>query len=230
MLQNINKLSQRQYKATIGLNKKDFQELTVVFSQINQQMKAVYYEEFEAYYDRKPSAGGAPIFSLPSEQLFFTLFYLKTYPTFDVLGFIFGCSGKTAHENLYKFLPILEEALRELNVLPKRDFKEVEEFIEFTKSEENLLIDATERLHHRKKNYEEQKKYYNAKQKDHTVKNTVISNKNQNVLFLGNTVLGAQHDYGLFKKEFPIQLPWFKHLNIWIDLGYLGFNKRLVTH
>jgi hypothetical protein len=151
MLQDISNLSHRLYKSTIGLSKKDFKELTVVFSEVSQRMKAAYYEEFEAYYGRKPSAGGSPIFVLPSEQLFFTLFYLKTYPTFDVLGFTFGCSGKTAHENLYKFLPILQETLRELDVLPKRAFKDVEEFIEFTKSEENILIDATERLHHRKK-------------------------------------------------------------------------------
>lgn len=225
MLQNINKLSERQYKSTIGIGKKDFQELTVIFSQISQDRKAAYYEEFEAYYDRKPSAGGTPVFALPSEQLFFTLFYLKNYPTFDVLGFIFGCSGKTAHENLYKFLPILEDALQQLEVLPKRTFDDVEAFIEFTKTEENLLIDATERLHHRKKKYEEQKKYYNGKQKDHTVKNTVISNTDQIVLFLGHTVPGAKHDYGLFKQEFPPEFPWFKQSEIWIDLGYLGFGK-----
>ena len=122
--------------------------------------------------DSKPSSGGNPTFKLPSEKLFFTLFYLKTYPTFDVLGFTFNCSGKTAHDNLYNFLPVLQIALAKLDCLPKRKFDTVEEFIEFSKNEKKLIFDATERLHHRKKDNEEQKKYYNGKKK-HTLLKTL---------------------------------------------------------
>ena len=43
------------------------------------------------------------------------------------------------------------------------------------------------------------------------------------ILFLGQTVWGSQHDYGLFKTEFPPELDWFLQFKIWIDLGYLGF-------
>jgi len=165
MTQNIQKLGDRQYKALLGLSKKDFNELAVIFSACRQEALAKHYEEFEAFYDRKPSAGGAPVFKTPSEQLFLVLYYLKTYPSFDDLGFTFNCTGKSAHENLYKFLPILETALNKLEVLPKRTFESVEEFIEFTKSYEDIIFDATERLHHRKKEHEEQKKYYNRKKK-----------------------------------------------------------------
>lgn len=165
MVQDIHKLGDRQYKALVGLNKKDFNELTVVFSECEQRAIAKYYQEFESFYDRKPSPGGTPKFKTPSQKLFLVLFYLKTYPSFDVLGFTFNCSGKTAHENLYKFLPILEAALGELKVLPKRTFNSVDEFIEFTKFNQDIIIDATERIHHRKKNQQEQKKYFNGKKK-----------------------------------------------------------------
>lgn len=226
MLQDIHKLTERQYKATIGMGKKDFQRLTVEFSECDQEIKNQHYEDFEAYYDRKPSSGGSPAFKTPSEKLFLTLFYLKTYPTFDVLGFTFGCSEKTARTNFYKFAPILEAALVRLDVLPKRSFESVEEFIAFTKSHENLLIDATERLHHRKQEQAEQKKYFNGKKKAHTVKNTVISTPSKIILFLGLTVLGATHDFSLFKKEFPPHFDWFKQSRVWIDLGYIGFAKN----
>lgn len=43
------------------------------------------------------------------------------------------------------------------------------------------------------------------------------------ILFLGHTVWGSQHDYGLFKTEFPPELDWFAEFKIWLDLGYLGF-------
>lgn len=164
-MQDIQKLGDRQYKALVGLNKKDFNELTVVFSECEQQVIAKHYQEFEAFYDRKPSPGGRPNFKTPSQKLFLVLFYLKTYPSFDVLGFTFNCSGKTAHENVYKFLPILEAALHKLKVLPKRTFESVDEFIEFAKAHKDIIIDATERLHHRKKNQQEQKKYFNGKKK-----------------------------------------------------------------
>lgn len=43
------------------------------------------------------------------------------------------------------------------------------------------------------------------------------------ILFLGYTAWGSQHDYGLFKTEFPTELDWFANFKLWIDLGYLGF-------
>lgn len=165
MFQKIHSLTEREYRALIGIGKKKFQNLTVVFSECEQQIKNQAYEAFVEKFDRKPTAGGKPKFKTPSEKLFFTLYYLKTYPTFDVLGFVFNCKGKTAHENLYKFLPILELALKTLNVLPKRKFDSVEQFVEFVKENKDILIDATERIHHRKKDNEEQKKFYNGKKK-----------------------------------------------------------------
>jgi hypothetical protein len=39
---------------------------------------------------------------------------------------------------------------------------------------------------------------------------------------LGNTVVGVNHDYGLFKKEFPPNLNLFAHQNVLVDLGYQG--------
>lgn len=165
MFQKIHNLTDREYRALIGINKKEFQQLTAVFSECEQALKNQAYEEFIEKYGRKPTAGGSPKFETPSEKLFFTLYYLKTYPTFDVLGFVFSCKGKTAHENLYKFLPILELALSTLKVLPKRKFDSVNEFLVFLKENKELLIDATERIHHRKQDNEAQKKYYNGKKK-----------------------------------------------------------------
>jgi len=166
MFQKIHNLTHREYRALIGISKKDFQHLTAIFSECEQRLKNQAYEEFQEKYGRKPTAGGSPKFKTPSEKLFFILYYLKTYPTFDVLGFVFNCKGKTAHENLYTFLPILELALQELKVLPKRKFDTVNEFLDFTKENKDLLIDATERLHHRKQDNEIQKKFYNGKKKD----------------------------------------------------------------
>jgi len=226
MLERISKLKDRQFRALTGLDKQSFNQLAVIFSECDQEQKARHYAEYEAYYDRKPSSGGKPALKTPSERLFLTLFYLKTYPTFDVLGFTFNCSGKTAYENVYKCLSILEAALEKLEVLPKRNFESVEAFKKFIGGNQDILIDVTERLHHRKKEQEAQKKYYTRKKKAHTVKNTIIALPTQQVLFTGATVLGAIHDFRLLKEEFPPEKAWFTQVNVWVDLGYLGIAKN----
>ena len=44
-------------------------------------------------------------------------------------------------------------------------------------------------------------------------------------MFLGKTTHGSQHDYSLFKEEFPPKKKWFKGLKIRLDSGYTGFKK-----
>ena len=68
---------------------------------------------------------------------------------------------------------------------------------------EELLIDATERPTLRPQDATAQKEAYSGKKHQHSVKNTVISSVRRQILFLGYTVCGSRHDYGLFKSEFP---------------------------
>lgn len=44
-------------------------------------------------------------------------------------------------------------------------------------------------------------------------------------MFLGKTTPGSQHDYSLFKQEFPPTKKWFKGLQVKLDSGYMGFKK-----
>ena len=81
MLQNIGNLSDRVYKATIGMSKIDFEELVVHFEQATIEYQQIKYEKYQAFYERYPSKGGNAFLKNASEQLFFVLYYLKTYPT-----------------------------------------------------------------------------------------------------------------------------------------------------
>ncbi len=49
------------------------------------------------------------------------------------------------------------------------------------------------------------------------------------ILYLGITFSGRNHDYGMFKKEFDPGLNWFSVFNIFIDLGYQGFDNDFET-
>ena len=72
MFQKIHNLTEREYWALIGINKKDFRELTVVFSECEQKIKNQAYEDFVEKYYRKPTAVGSPKFKIPFKKSYKT--------------------------------------------------------------------------------------------------------------------------------------------------------------
>ncbi len=123
-----------------------------------------YRKGFEAgKRQRKPGGGQKGKLPTAHEKLVFLLYYLKVYPTFDVLGAQFGMNRSKACENLHRLLPVLYEALENLGVMPKREFKTVEEFRAACEWIDDLLIDATERPHCRPSDADEQKELYSGK-------------------------------------------------------------------
>ena len=76
-------------------------------------------------------------------MLFFVLFQLKNSLTYDVLGCIYGIDTSTAQRNFERHLRILQHALRQLQVLPKRGFEKVEELEAYLHLEKDILLDAT---------------------------------------------------------------------------------------
>ncbi len=99
---------------------------------------------------RRRRPGGGRKGQLPSTEnkLFFILFYLKNYPTFDVLGFIFDLNPSNAEENVKKLLPILKRAQSKLSVLPKRSLKtdsELEEAIKTLAKPSDLTSKETKK-------------------------------------------------------------------------------------
>jgi len=75
-------------KALIGIPRSKFDKLAVAFAAAYPAIQQVRLERGEI----KQIQSGEPKGNLDSfgKKLFFLLFYLKTYPTFDVLGFHFG--------------------------------------------------------------------------------------------------------------------------------------------
>ena len=58
-----------------------------------------------------------------------------------------------------------------------------------------------------------------------TYKNTIISTFMKLIWFIGLTFTGKNHDYKMLKSEFPTFDTWFKHLKVFVDLGYQGIIK-----
>ncbi len=81
----------RLMKAITGLTVSEFNELTESFREEFQNETWVRYEMGVELGNRKRKPGGGRIGNLGSyaAKLFFTLFYFKCYPTFDILWLLF---------------------------------------------------------------------------------------------------------------------------------------------
>lgn len=159
---------ERHFKALTGLLSEEFIILEKMFIEVYNKQQQLMYEKGILAGTRKRKPGGGKKGALPTlrDKLFFVLYYLKVYPTFDVLGSSFDMSRSKANENLHKLAPILHDTLVALNFMPKREFQSAEEFKNTCSISDCIIIDATERPHQRPKDNEEQKKMYSGKKKD----------------------------------------------------------------
>ena len=218
---------ERQFKALTGTSLEQFEHIELEFSAVYEEARLAAYEAAVETGKRKRKAGGGRkgiLFSIRL-KLFFLLYYLKNYPTFDVPGSFFGLSRSKSCKNVHALMPLLHKTLQRLNVMPHREFESVEAFHEAFKDVEALLPDATERAHQRPVDDEKQSELFSGKQKKHTVKNTVISTRERAIRFLGYTMSGSRHDFSMLKEEFPADWPRFKDILMYPDLGYTGILK-----
>ena len=153
IFQNVK--TDRQFCSTTGFTKIQFYDLVHEFDKTEELInegKSNFHEP-------------AKIINTVEERLFFVLYYLKTYPTFDVLGVCFGMDGSTAERNIQYYLFILEKTLNRIKKLPARNFKEQKEMDEMISNTEKLILDATERRIQRPENQADREDAFSGKKK-----------------------------------------------------------------
>ena len=188
---NISKLSHdpRAIKALTGLSYQEFIDLIPIFEKSLHEIRMQQQNR-----KRKPGGGQKGILKASSEKLFFILFYLKTYPTFDVLAFFVGKSRGRTCEAGHFYLKVLEKALAKKIALPTRKINSVEEFLQKFPEATEVFFDGVERRTHRPKKAKNQNKTYSGKKKTHTRKNVIIANEKTRILLLSPTKSGRRHD------------------------------------
>lgn len=210
----------RLMQALTGMSTKAFKALEPIFSEIM----------FE-YFNNKPrqrAVGGGRKGALGdySGKLFYILFYLKAYPTYDIAGFIFGADKSQCCTWTKEYLPLLEKALGRTIQLPKRKIRSVEEFFEMFPECKDLFVDGTERRTQRPKKAKNQQKLYSGKKKAYTRKNIIACDENRRILFVSPTKGGRVHDLKQFKKwQLGEGIP--KHVTLWGDKGFIGVSQSL---
>lgn len=229
MTDKLDEMDERTFRGMTGLTRAAFAALLVHFSAAFLSLREEQYRQQSDKRQRQPGGGQKGRLVTMEAKLYFILYYLRCYPTFDELGLHFDLDRSNAHRNVQALLAVLLRALAQCEVLPERQFADVEALQAAFADVTELLIDATERPVQRSQDEDTQRAHYSGKKKRHSVKNTVISSASCLILFLGYTVVGSQHDYGLFKQEFAPQQDWFSGFKVWVDLGYLGFANDYST-
>ena len=147
----------RQWKATTGLSKKKFRELTKSFKKTFVSVFGMELSERQSH-----SSVEAHLKSY-QDYLFFILFSLKSGLTYDALGFVFGMSGSNAMKIQREGIQLLSMALTNLEVMPIRVFEDVKAFESNIPEDDIIKIDGTEQPIQRPGNQQDQKSRYSGK-------------------------------------------------------------------
>ena len=220
----------RQLRSLIGLGREEFEKLLSEFTScLTEDQCKNRKGKPKKHRQRKIGGGRQSALGSPEIQLLFILFYLKNYPTYDVLAFTFNISRGCAFESVQRLLPILKQTQQNLKVLPRRTTDDPQELLHLIENVDHILIDATERPIQRPPKRAPQKKHFSGKKGFHTVKNTTVSDTDKRLLILGETVPGSQHDYSLLKQEFNPKIDWFSSTEASTDLGYQGIKTDYLS-
>ena len=209
----------RLTRAVLGVTKQEFESLLKTFEQI--------LFEYRTNKKRQRKIGGGRIGRIKSAEnkLFFILWYLKVYPTFDVAAYVFNSSKTKTHVWVHNILPLLELTLGRKVVLPKRRISSPEEFLTMFPCMKEVMLDGVERPTIRSRKPKTQNKHYSGKKKRHTRKNLVLVNNKKTILLLTPTKHGKVHDKKLSDKNIlASRIP--EEVSLIVDTGFQGVQKQ----
>jgi hypothetical protein len=203
-----------------------FQQLTGLKIEEFDKLKGAFQKASEEEEPRESPAGRKAVLRTYEDKLFFILFYLRHYPTQEVLGFLFGISQGQANQWIHRLTPIVKKALGEEKELPARTAADAQELMEAC-PEREFILDGTERPVRRPQDSEDRRKDYSGKKKRHTKKNIILTEKaTGEVLGLGATQPGSKHDKASVDEEhytFPDGSTVFQ------DKGFQGYAPEGAT-
>lgn len=149
----------REWRATTGMDERRFLLLLELFESAYVSVHGRRIEYRVADSPEKLT------FTTYKSLLFFTLFGLKSGLTYDLLGFVFHLDVSNAKRNQSMGLEVLQKALMDADLLPKRSFATAEEFAAYFQGHKGVILDGTEQRVQRPGDQEEQKSCYSGKKK-----------------------------------------------------------------
>ena len=178
--------------------------------------------------NRQRAIGGGRAFGLcPRDQLLCTVVWLRQYPTYPVLAYLFGSDDATVRRYVVRWLPLLEAAGLETMRLPapgRQRGKPLDALLTDLPAVA-VLIDTFEQRIQRPKDRTVADRYYSGKKKQHTLKSQVAVEESGEVVDVAESVPGPTADITLLEESQLLdRLP--EEVGGLGDLAYVGIDKR----
>jgi len=181
---------------------------------------------------RQRAVGAGPAFSHDLRtRLLMALIWLRIYPTFEVLGFLFSLNKTNVHATVADMLDTLETLTDfpfERPPAERRKLRSVAAVMDAF-PEVRLVIDAKEQRIQRPKSTKEedrQKPYYSGKKKCHTLKTQIAVTPEGRLGAVSASVPGgATHDLTLLRRTRLIEQLDPDDEAAMLDKGYTGIGK-----
>ena len=170
---------------------------------------------------------GHPFELAMRDQLLLTVVWLRVYPTYEVLGYLFGVSDTTAGRTITRLLPLLEAAGLDSMRLPDPGRKHRRHLDEVLRDTPDLviLIDTFEQRVQRPRDRTEADQFYSGKKKQHTLKSQISTDEiTGKIVDVPESVPGPTADITLVEQSGVLgRLP--EDVGAAGDLGYVGMDK-----
>jgi hypothetical protein len=221
--------NENSFRSLTGYSHKQFEALLPYFECTHNEYFTLYDMDGN-YRDGRRSFTIYKNSPLPtvSDRLFFLLVYLKNNPLQEYHAACFGMGQKHCNSFIHVLYGILEQCLRDADVMPAETQKEFHKLLEAQLSEDGipvLLHDGTEREIPRPVDTDEQQENYSGKKKKHTVKNAVVITASCLILFVSETVCGKMHDKKIADTMYSFPYP----CKLYHDTGYQGYKPEGIT-
>ena len=162
---------QKETKRLLGISFQQLEQLIELAKILQKEQQTV--DEIKNPRLVAKGGGRSCILSL-EEQIILTLMYLRHNLTFQILGIMFKISESTAHNLFNYWQKILREGLPASLLEQVKKFEEDLDNLLEELTEYELIVDSAEQPIERPLDYQEQKKNYSGKKKNHTFKSQLI--------------------------------------------------------
>jgi transposase len=224
------------FRSFTGHTPEQFEALFAQFAPAHAQRCAASPTTQEGKPRQRAFGGGCPArHDLPT-RLLMALIWLRIYPTFEVLGFLFSLNKTNVHQAVHDMLGTLESMADFPFERPVPERKKLRSLAAVMDAfpEVRVVIDAKEQRIQRpqsRKEEDRQRPYYSGKKKCHTLKNEIAVQPDGTIGAVSESVPGgAVHDLTLLRHTRLIERLDPADEAAMVDKGYDGLQHDYPEH
>lgn len=214
----------KAFSALTGLTRDEFDRLFEAFEAAAEAHRAASTHTKRGSRRRTRAAGAGHPHALASRtRLLLALVWLRVYPTYELLGWLFGLDKSNAWHNAQDVPEVLDTMTDFPFDRPDPDRRKLQTAAAVMGAfpEVRVIIDAKEQAFHRPTGWDRQKPFYSGKKKRHTIKNQVACTPGGRIVSVSTTAPGRTHDLTVLRYTGLLdRLP--AGAGVMTDKGYIG--------